>query len=277
MIQKADRSLRAVGVDVGTSRLKLAFRDGDDLRLHWLPSDAIERAADEIEAFAPEHVGLTGVGAAALADRLGLDTAPIVEFEAWHRGVAVLLEQQGEAPIVRDLIVSVGTGTSFSLATPEAVQRVGGTALGGGTLAALGRALLGVSDVDALVALAEQGDRRAVDLRLSDVDPNSALALSGDFTASFLAKLGQQDLRDADVAHALVGMVAETVGSLGSAMAAALQAKRLVYGGGTLHENAPLREVLRAYSFVEGTVFLEKGTFAGAIGAIEPGSTAPRT
>lgn len=269
--------MRAAGADVGTSRIKLAFRDETGLRLEWLSSLAIERAGGEIEAFAPTHIGLTGAGAPALAARLGLDTTPLVEFDAWYGGVAVLLEEQGAAPTERDLIVSVGTGTSFSLATPEGANHIGGTALGGGTLEALGQALLGVSDVAQLVSLAGEGDRRVVDLRLSDVDPNRALAMSSDFTASFLGKLQKGGHARADLAHALMGMVAETVGSLGSAMAAAVQASRLIYGGGTLHGNEPLREILAAYSFVSEKVFLEKGTFAGAIGALEHGLERPRT
>ena len=269
MIPKADPKARAAGVDVGTSLVKLALRTGDDLSLRILPALAIERAAREIEAFRPERIGLTGAGASRLAGLLGLDTSARVEFEAWRAGAEVLLARQGAAPLGRDLVVSLGTGTSFLLAEPERVTRVGGTALGGGTLLALGAALAGTGDPAELVALASRGQRRNVDLTLADVDPGGALALSADFTAAFFAKLARGPAAAADVAHALVGLVAETVGTLASAVAAAVQARRILYGGGTLRENAPLREILAAYSFTGEKLFLEDGEFAGALGALE--------
>lgn len=250
--------------------MKLALRTGDALELRILPSTAIEQAAREIEAFCPQRLGLTGTGAGALAALMEMDTAPGVEFDAWRAGAALLLAEQGEAPIERDLLVSLGTGTSLLLVEPETTTRVGGTALGGGTLGALGSAL-GVADEPAvLVARAAEGERRNVDLTLADVDPSGALSLSSDFTAAFLEKLSRPGRpAPADVAHALIGMVAETVGTLASAVAAVVQARRIIYGGGTLRDNAPLREILAEYTFAGGHVFLEDGAFTGAIGAIE--------
>ena len=64
-------------------------------------------------------------------------------------------------------------------------------------------------------------------------------------------------------------MVAETVGTLASAVAAAVQARRILYGGGTLRGNAPLRDILAAYSFAGEHLFLRDGEFTGALGAIE--------
>ena len=49
------------------------------------------------------------------------------------------------------------------------VERVGGTALGGGTVVGLGKLLLGVESFAELAAMAERGDRRTVDLLVGDV------------------------------------------------------------------------------------------------------------
>jgi type II pantothenate kinase len=250
--------------------LKLALRRGEALELRILPSTAIEQAAREIEAFSPQRIGLTGTGAGALAALLKMDTAPDVEFDAWRAGASLLLAEQGAEPIERDLLVSLGTGTSLLLVEAASTTRVGGTALGGGTLGALGAALAGVSDPAELVALAARGERRNVDLTLADVDPNGALSLSSDFTAAFLEKLTRADAAEpADIAHSLIGMIAETVGTLASAVAAALHARRIIYGGGTLRDNPPLREILAAYSFASEHIFLQDGEFTGALGAIE--------
>jgi type II pantothenate kinase len=269
LIPNADPTQRSAGVDVGTRCLKLALRAGDALELRILPSTAIEQAAREIEAFDPQRLGLTGTGAATLAPLLTVDTVASIEFEAWHAGATLLLAQQGAEPIERDLLISLGTGTSMLLVEPGGSTRVGGTALGGGTLAALGAALADTADPAQLVALASQGERRNVDLTLADVDPSGSLSLSSDFTAAFLAKLDRNTAAPADIAHALVGMVAETVGTLASAVAAAVQARRILYGGGTLRDNAPLRDILAAYSFAGEHVFLQDGEFTGALGAIE--------
>jgi len=269
LITHADPTQRSAGIDVGTTLLKLALRSGDALELRILPSNAIEQAAQEIEAFDPQRLGVTGIGAPALAALVNIDTAPSVEFDAWRSGAALLLAKQDAEPIERDLLVSLGTGTTLLLVEPSGSTRVGGTALGGGTLAALGAALAGATDPAQLVALAAQGQRKNVDLTLADVDPNGALSLSGDFTAAFLAKLAHGGAAPADVAHALVGMVAETVGTLASAVAAAVQARRILYGGGTLRGNAPLRDILAAYSFAGEHLFLRDGEFTGALGAIE--------
>ena len=111
---------------------------------------------------------------------------------------------------------------------------------------------------------------RLAGLTLADVDPNGALSLSSDFTAAFLEKLTCADAaQPADIAHALIGMIAETVGTLASAVAAALHARRIIYGGGTLRDNPPLREILAAYSFASEHIFLQDGEFTGALGAIE--------
>lgn len=254
---------------MGSSLVKLAFAEADSLDLRILPTSDIERAALEIEKFAPECIGATGAGAGRLAGRLAGDVRPIVEFEAWREGAAWLLARQGEAPLEHDLIVSLGTGTAFLLADSTGVRHVGGSALGGGTLLALGHALVGTADAERLSALAARGDRRAVDLGVADVDPEGALGMSRDFTAAFLARLPASGGRPEDIAHALAGMLGETLGTLASAMAAALQARRIVYGGGSLRSNPALREILAAYSFAQEHVFLDDGEFAGALGALE--------
>lgn len=267
--QRAVATQRAVGVDVGSSLVKLVFARAEALELRILPTSDIERAALEIEAFAPECIGATGTGAARLAERLSGDVRPVVEFEAWRAGTAWLLARQDETPPENDLIASLGTGTSFLLADAEGARHVGGSALGGGTLVALGQALVGIGEAERLSALAAQGDRRAVDLGVADVDPDGSLGMSREFTAAFLAGLPLADARPADVAHALNGMLAETLGTLASAMAAALGATRIVYGGGTLRHNPALREILAAYTFARAHVFLDDGEFAGALGALE--------
>ena len=69
----------------------------------------------------------------------------------------------------RHLVVSVGTGTSVMLVDGLSVTRVGGTALGGGTVMGLGSLLTGSLRFSHLAGLAAEGQRQNVDLRVSDI------------------------------------------------------------------------------------------------------------
>jgi len=261
------------GADLGATLAKLVFRSGDGtLRLVLLPSSAPDETARRISASRPREIGLTGAGSAQLSRLLKLDTAPFAEFEAWRLGTTTLLRQQGFAPPERDLVVSLGTGTSMLLVEPGRATRVGGTALGGGTLLGLGAGLVGTADFDELMTLAAQGDRRRVDLLVSDIDPDGVIPLPRDLTASALAKLGMTPEKPApsDLAHAVIGLIGENIGLLAGALAALTRAIRIVYAGSTLRRNPTLRNLLAGATGARGqeVIFLKDGEFAGAIGAL---------
>lgn len=262
------------GADVGTTLTKLIFRSGDGaLRFDLLPSGAPDETARRISASRPREIGLTGAGSAQLSRLLKLDTAPFAEFEAWRLGTTALLGQQGFAPPQRDLVVSLGTGTSMLLVEPGRATRVGGTALGGGTLLGLGAGLVGTADFDELMTLAAQGDRRRVDLLVSDIDPDGVIPLPRDLTASALAKLAMtpQTPAPSDLAHAVIGLIGENIGLLAGALAALTRAIRIVFAGSTLRRNPTLRNLLAGATAASGqeVIFLTDGEFAGAIGALE--------
>jgi len=265
-----------LGADIGATLAKLAVRRRDralDLRL--IRSSAVEQLAREIESSGAERVGLTGGGASQLAELLGLEAAPVNEFQAWAAGARAILQRHGRAAPERFLLVSVGTGTSAMLVEKAHAVRVGGTALGGGTLAGLAAALVGTSDFDAVTRLAREGDRRRVDLLVGDIYPSHALPIPGDINAASFAKLalsskeGPWDRRD--LAHAIVGLVGENVALICGGLAAAAGVSRIAYGGTTLRDNPALTEILCALApanACEATI-LEDGEFAGALGALE--------
>lgn len=227
--------------------------------------------AAEVESAGPDRVGLTGGGAAQLADLLSMDTARVDEFSAWRRGANQLLREAG-VEAERYLLVSLGTGTSVMLVDGAKTTRVGGTALGGGTVVGLGAGLVGTPCFGELVALARSGDRRRVDLLVSEIGD---IPLPGDVTASCLAKLARpadSSPRDAgDIAHAVMGLVGENVALICNALAAANGVRRIVYAGSTLRDNPTLVDILGGITAVLGQepVILPKGEFAGALGALE--------
>lgn len=267
----------AAGADVGATLAKLAvrLRDGP-VEYQLVPTHAIERAARRVESSGAARVGLTGGGAARLARLLKSDTARVREFDAWAAGSREQLREAGVDPAEPYLLVSLGTGTSAMLVDGDRVTRVGGTALGGGTLAGLGAALTQKTSFEELTALASRGDRRRVDLLVADIYPEGELPLPGELNAASFAKLrprGSARHEPADLAHAVMGLVGENVGLICAGLANHLGVDRIVFGGSTLRGNAPLCEILGSVCAALGRTprFLTEGQFAGALGALELG------
>jgi type II pantothenate kinase len=273
----ANGSTVAAGVDWGATLAKIAVcRPGAAPELRLVPSDdpeALRRALAELGGAA--RVGVTGGG----GERLACDLPGAVavnEFAAWGAGAAAMLaEERGEDPAQRYLLVSLGTGTSVLLVDGLSVSRVGGTALGGGTLVGLAAGLLGTGEFERIVALARHGSRREVDLLVSDIYRAGGIPLAGDLTAANFGKLAPrlragEPVASEDLAHALMGLLGENVALVCSGLAAAAQVRRVVFGGSTLRDNDALVEILGGIIRALGRepVFLRHGEFAGALGAL---------
>lgn len=257
------------GVDAGATLTKLALPDGDGIELACVPSERPDQARAALAERGVTRVGITGGGAPRLASGLGAAVVPVDEFRAWQRGVATLLPDAAE----RYLLVSIGTGTSMLLVQGEDVNRMAGTPLGGGTILGLGSALVGCSDFDRLCALAEGGDRSRVDVSVAEVYAEGEAPLSTDVMASSFARLAEglhhREARPEDLARALMAMVGENVALLAGSLSLWLGVETIVFGGSTLRGNAALREALEDYvsRFGRASVFLDRGAFAGALGA----------
>jgi type II pantothenate kinase len=252
---------RALGADAGASLIKLAAqRASGQLELACFPAGALEEVAHWVDSFAPDWVGLTGGGARGLARRLDFDTARVDEFEAWASGARALLGDAG-VDAERFLLVSLGTGTSAMLVEPGGVRRVGGTALGGGTVVGLCAALIGATSFD--------------DLLVSDIYRDGEGPLPGEVNASSFAKLARlpaaQRAAARDLAHGVMGLVGENVALICCGLAAAARADRIVFGGTTLRGNPALVEILAGTCAARGqqAIFLSRGEYAGALGALE--------
>lgn len=266
----------SAGVDVGATLAKIAWRTPErsfEFRLE--PASALDAVAELVSQRRPAHVGVTGGGAPELSRRVGGPTTPVNEFAAWGAGAKALLDRAGGPPADRYLLVSLGTGTSVMLADGMAVQRIGGTALGGGTILGLGSLLLGTERFAELTELAARGDRRRIDLLVSDIYRPGEIPLAGDLTAASFGKLAGRlgeagEPARADVAHALMGLVAENVALICAGLGAALQVRTVVFCGSTLRGNEALAGILGQISAFTGTrpTFLPDGEFAGALGAL---------
>jgi type II pantothenate kinase len=258
------------GADAGATLVKLAIRSGGDTRLETIPAAELGAVARRLEGAA--RVGITGGGARQLAHLLDSDTVEVAEFDAWSTGARRLL--RGAGPDAgRFLLVSVGTGTSAMLVDGRQVRRVGGTALGGGTVMGLGASLTGRRRFDEIARLAAAGDRRKVDLLVSDIYPEGDFVLPGYVNAASFAKVASHPgpVAEADLAHGVMGLVGENVALICCGLAAATQVDRIAWGGATLRENPALVAVLTAVCRALGRepVFLPDGEFVGALGALD--------
>ncbi len=274
-----------VGIDVGATLAKLAVREPSGaLRYAFVPARALDEVSRRVRELSPRGVGLTGCGANTLEQYLEKTPHRLVEFEAWALGARELLRGLQIDQSAPYLLVSLGTGTSVLRIEGESVTRLGGTALGGGTVLGLGVALAGCASYEELCELARRGQRGNVDLLIGDIYGPGEIALPGDATAAAFGNLARrltgERLGDdpaaasaaepADLAAAVMSLVGENVALLVGGLASHAGVRRVVFGGATLPGNETLRAVLTQVSSAIGLepILLDEGGYAGALGAL---------
>jgi type II pantothenate kinase len=258
-----------VGADAGATLCKLVLPAPTELLTVKFPSRDMSALRACLRDWRPQRVIATGGGAARLARELeGVEVRTVPEFSAWARGAPLLAARNGLALPEKYLVAAVGTGTSVLLLEPGRARRIGGSALGGGTLMGLAKLLLGVESFDEVCALAARGDRRRVDLLVRDIYPGGEIELPGDLNASSFAKLESRE--PSDLAHALIGMIGENIGLICGNLARTTGATAVLYCGSTLLHNPELAQILTWVTAMNGATahFPEHGAFCGALGAV---------
>jgi type II pantothenate kinase len=236
--------------------------------MELMPAGSIDRLKEFVSKWNPEQVCLTGGG----ASRLSLIFAERrierrSEFDAWATGAKALVDSVGQVLPNRYLLVSVGTGTSILEIGPNRIQRRSGMALGGGTIVGLARQLGCAQSFGEFAHLAERGDRRNVDLLVGDIYIDASIPLKPDLVASSFGKSGSKD--PADIANAVMGLVAENIGILCSEIASTSNIDTILIGGGTLVQNPVFEQFLQSACAVNGTNVrsIVNGVFCGSVGA----------
>ena len=208
-----------VGIDVGGSTTKIVGFDGNKLLEPILvkATDPIASVYGGFGKFTSDNkislsdikkVMVTGVGSTYIGDNIyGIETVHINEFTANGKG-GLYLSGMDEA-----VIVSMGTGTAYVYANGKTKEysHLGGTGVGGGTLAGLADKLIGVHSVQNVANLALGGNLENIDLRISDItDTDISPALKDNTTASNFGKISDLASRE-DIALGLLNMVYETI------------------------------------------------------------------
>ena len=216
-----------LGIDVGGSTTKIVgFRLNPD-GSRTLMSPLFVRATDPITSiygalgrYTAENglalsdikrVMTTGVGSSYLTGPIyNLECQSVPEFSGVGLG-GLYLSGLDVAVIVR-----MGTGTALVHAkrAPDgttAIDYLGGTGVGGGTLLGLTKKMLGVDTIAHIEQLCEGGDLSKIDLTIKDITQQGQFPeMSINLTASNFGNLS--DLADShDIALGIANMVAETI------------------------------------------------------------------
>ncbi len=266
-----------LGIDIGGSTTKIAGYLESGQRIGTLRVEASDRltslygaignflstrsiALNDVACFV-----ITGVGAALVeGDIYGIRTERIDEFVAIGNG-GLALSGKEEA-----LVVSLGTGTAFVRAGRLGCVHIGGSGVGGGTLAGLSWHIFHENDHGAMARLAEQGDLSKVDLMISDICTNEVGTLPSHITASNFGKITNAALKE-DIAMGLVNMVFQTVGML-SVFALKNDKVKDVVLTGSLANMSLAPKIMSVVEEISDVKFFipENATFATAIGAALP-------
>ena len=244
-----------LGIDIGGSTTKIAGFQESGQHIGTLRVEASDRLTSlygaignflSTRAISLNDVAccvITGVGAALVnGDIYGIHTERIDEF------------------------VAIGKG---GLARLGCVH-IGGSGVGGGTLAGLSFHVFHENDPSAMERLAKKGDLSKVDLMISDICTNEVGALPSHITASNFGKITSGTEKE-DIALGLLNMVFQTIGML-SVFALRNDTVKDVVLTGSLANMSIASQVMRVVEEISDVKFFipENATFATAIGAALP-------
>ena len=267
-----------LGIDVGGSTTKIVGLKDEKQRQYSCFGMLQVRAADQVTSMYGaignllskqsldlgdvEKIYLTGVGASFIDEQVyGIETHKVNEFDAIGYG-ALSLTKLKEA-----LVVSMGTGTAFVRATENEVKHLGGSGVGGGTITGLASQFLGKSGVEAILALAKEGDLKNIDLSVSDILGAEVQSLPFDLTAANFGKI-KSTASDSDIALGIINMVFETAGML-AVFALKNDTVKDVVLTGSLAVFPQAEFVLSKFRDITGLNFIipQDAVFATALGA----------
>ncbi|HML69698.1 MAG TPA: ECF transporter S component [Clostridia bacterium] len=253
-----------LGIDIGASTTKFALvKNGKCAKEYRKPDEqSFEDALESFGYAGVKRIAVTGVGSSFIKGNLhGIPTVHRDEFTSVSRGATKLSKK------LNTLVVSIGTGTSFTRITPVRAWHVGGTGLGGGMLKGLSGRLCQTNDMEELQVLAAKGDLHAIDLQLKDVFEGTLSHLTPDATVANMEKLSEQSMRE-DIAAGLCNMIFQSIGVM-AVFAAKRHLTRTIVMVGTITDWPIAQRSLDEVAALHNVKFIvpDHAAFATAIGA----------
>ena len=213
--------------------------------------------------------------------------------------------QEPRADIYPYLLVNIGSGVSMiKVSGPKQYERIGGTSLGGGTLWGLLSLLTGARTFDDMLALADRGDNKNVDMLVGDIygTDYSKVGLSTNTIASSFGKVfkmktqGENDAEDGsgmsngdghhtdgrssgvrafapeDISLSLLYAVSNNIGQLAYLFCEKHQLEDIYFGGSFIRGH---RQTMNALTFAinywskgeKKAYFLRHEGYLGSVGA----------
>ena len=255
---------KIIGVDAGASGTKIVMMRGNKLLKSTLktPEETIEEALVRFGTENAECITATGVGAAALPDRLaGKKVVKVDEFASLYRGAMTVGKR------VNMIVASVGTGTAFVRVTPFGAWHLGGSGVGGGMLQGMSEKLFGGFDPEKLQTLAAQGKAENCDLLIKDVTTGQIGNLTPETTVANLKKAGTAD--DASLARGVYTLIFQCIGVMG-AFCTKAHLTRTIFVCGTILDSQPIaKEMLDGIAKLHKVKFVipENAAFITAVGS----------
>ncbi|GGB12227.1 type II pantothenate kinase [Macrococcus hajekii] len=262
------------GIDAGGTLIKIVKEENNERSYMKYLSTEIEKVAAMLESYPEASVALTGGKATYLQSLIPQEAFQSIEFDATFKGIQTFL-QQHDHPLENYIFANVGTGTSIHYVDGEQQVRAGGTGAGGGMIQGLGYLLTGESDYSRLTALAAQGDRDEIDLKVKHIYKGDKTPIPGELTAANFGRvLHTKDTvtyTDADKLAAAIGVVGETVTTVSIHAAREFNAEYVVYIGSSFLDNELLEKVVMNYTVLRGfkPYFIENGEYSGALGTLK--------
>lgn len=261
-----------IGIDAGGSLVKIAYHEQGNLHIKTFSNRELEKIAKWLTHFCPNaELAITGGKASQLKMLMSNSSHIVEEFQAVTRGTRYLLEQETGILYEEFILVNIGTGTSIFHVTADSYERVLGSGIGGGTLMGLGHLITGKNDFASYTAMAEKGDNRNSDLLVRDIYAPDEPPIFGDLTAANLGKVHLNDAANVnDHLASVMQLIGETIILLAGQAAMRMQVSQIVFVGSTLTNNRVLKNILSSFkdALSYEPVFLEKGSHAGAVGAL---------
>ena len=209
-----------LGIDVGGSTTKIVGmckQDGCSGMMQVEAGDQITSAFGAFGKFTSTHnipigdiekIMVTGVGASYLEGGMyNIPTQRVDEFMAIGLGGLHL------ANLRQAIILSAGTGTALVKATPDGINHLGGSGLGGGTLLNLAERFAGAHSFASVTSLATEGDLGQVDLRLSDISKVAIGNLPPTATVSNFGNI-KDTATPGDISLGIMNMIFESIGMM---------------------------------------------------------------
>jgi type II pantothenate kinase len=262
-----------IGIDIGSTTTKgvAIFPDNSFKTTITRAFDPVTAATgalgrlmmeNSLELSTVRQVVLTGVGSSGIEGNVfGIPTSKIEEIEALGLGGMYL---SGQSDVV---IANLGTGTALVEAHKGRISHLGGTAVGGGTILGLAKAMLNITDLNILLEMAGKGRIDQVDLLIGDIAGSDIGFLKKEMSASNFGKL-MDNAKGEDIALGIFTMVYQVIGTVSAFAARSTGIGSIVITG--IASNASLgKRILGNIADMYGIHFIypDHAAFATAVGA----------